>query len=693
MKLKLMLASMLVALSLVGCGTAEKDEPKITAMEDMVVAKDFKWSNKEPIKIKLKNTELSKESDVSFSIWAGIPEEEYQKGNKPIIENAHFELDGTFETLIETVGLEKLYIQSNYIGMESVQLDIEEGKVEYDYNYDTKTTKAVRAAKTARYATAGLNFLSEYDAYGVPNAYSATNVGGLQHVEVSQTMIKALNKAFPEQTVLSADKIGNSDVVIDVKVPANSTAVVETEVKLTLVHEGAGFQNSLGYYTYDVGTTPTEADLKNIKMVFANVETGFLYEGDASKFLKVGDTVSLGKIPNNKSIGFVVVAEGWNQKSKTVEFSNSKKAKYYSTKSKNTDNLQHIATYSYKEYSTAANAMVDYTIIGVEDILGGGDKDYNDIMFYLDIKSKSKDLPIRKTTIETTKERYPQNGQNTVAYEDMWPQKADYDFNDQVVGINYELESQLEETTETTTETTIVNGVSKTETKTVLISKTNTLNKLTMNYTLKAAGAGLNSGFAIALGINPSLIEKVEGQKLGNWKLNIASNGVEAGTNANESVIVIYDDANLLLSGSKTEEIVNTMKSKTKYAPVTGTITITFKEGTNVGALVKKFPFNPFIFWSFERGHEIHVAGNLPTSLANPKYFMTENDASILTDIDTMYKTAKYLPWALEITGEFKYPVEFCPMTTAYPAFASWAGSRGTQDTDWASRGDATKLY
>lgn len=680
MKMKLVLASVLVALTLTGCGTAEQKE-EAKGFETISASKEFRWSTTTPITVNLTNTKLAKVPGVSFSIWAGIPEEQMLKGAKPIVENAHFELDGSYSYVIGTTGIEKLYIQSNYIGMDSVQLAIEEGKVEYTYNYDdvpvanVKNTKAI----AKKYTTAGLTFLSEYNEYGVPYSYDATtNPGGLQQVAVSDTLIAALNKAFPEQVRLSADKIGKNDVSIDL-----SENDADPEVKLTLVHEGAGFENSLGYYTYS-GNTPTEAELANVKMVFANVETGFLNEKNQGKYLKLGATVSLGKIAKDKKIGFMLVADGWNEKNKAVDMN---KTKYYSMQSKNLYGMQHIVTYSYSELNDK-NENVYKTIIGIED-LTGGDDDYNDVMFYLDVKSDSPDLPDRKTETETTVVRYPEVGNKTLVYEDMWPAKGDYDFNDQVVGFNYALESERTTITETTT--TTVNNVSTSIT--TIISETEELRKLTMNYVVRAAGAGLSSGLGIVLNIDPTAIEKVEGQKLGNWPLNMAANGVEVTTKAGESIIPVYDDADKVLAGNAPVEFINTVVGQNYYAPVTGTITITFKAGTDVEALINTFPFNPFIFRSYERGLEVHLPKNAPTSLADVSKFYTADDATVLTDAASLYKTAKNHPWALELSGDFKYPVEFCDITTAYPKFASWASSNGTQDANWQDYGVASKIY
>lgn len=53
------------------------------------------------------------------------------------------------------------------------------------------------------------------------------------------------------------------------------------------------------------------------------------------------------------------------------------------------------------------------------------------------------------------------------------------------------------------------------------------------------------------------------------------------------------------------------------------------------------------------------------------------------------YKTENNLPWAMNITTQFKYPIEKEDITGAYLNFANWALSNGINFSDWYINEDA----
>lgn len=76
------------------------------------------------------------------------------------------------------------------------------------------------------------------------------------------------------------------------------------------------------------------------------------------------------------------------------------------------------------------------------------------------------------------------------------------------------------------------------------------------------------------------------------------------------------------------------------------------------------------------------MANNPPTSLADVSLFGTEDDTSDPT-IDRYYKTSNNLPWAIQISNEFKYPNERVPVNHGYLKFNNWAKSGGSLYKDW----------
>lgn len=94
------------------------------------------------------------------------------------------------------------------------------------------------------------------------------------------------------------------------------------------------------------------------------------------------------------------------------------------------------------------------------------------------------------------------------------------------------------------------------------------------------------------------------------------------------------------------------------------------------------------------RPNEIHMYGFPPTTAADMNLFNTKDDASqkswdwttgnLFSVPNDFYKTSTNLPWGLEITtDEFWVPNEKTPIIDAYPMFKEWAESGGTYNKQW----------
>lgn len=84
--------------------------------------------------------------------------------------------------------------------------------------------------------------------------------------------------------------------------------VAVADVWFTFVHEGAGWKNSLGFYTYPTNSPPqTLDDIKELTILFPNLSK----EGSGGS-LKSGYKVNLGRFQPRVSIGIVLLANGWN---------------------------------------------------------------------------------------------------------------------------------------------------------------------------------------------------------------------------------------------------------------------------------------------------------------------------------------------------------------------------------------------
>ena len=242
-------------------------------------------------------------------------------------------------------------------------------------------------------------------------------------------------------------------------------------------------------------------------------------------------------------------------------------------------------------------------------------------------------------------------GQGSFAYEDLWPQKGDYDFNDMVIGYRY------------------IN----------VLNSANESVRLKMNFTIRAVGASAHSGFGIELDVAPNLIESVTGHStLGN-NTSLNAQGLEQ--NQSKAVVIVFNDSFNHISPVNGDQFINTDPAEGTVAPVSFELVIAFTEPIDMNA-IGAAPFNPFIFSSFDRSKEVHLAGEAPTSLADPSFFGTGSDDTEPGTGKT-YQDENNLPWAIHIIHEFRYPIEKSRIDQGYNKFIDWGLSEGNLFSDW----------
>jgi hypothetical protein len=139
----------------------------------------------------------------------------------------------------------------------------------------------------------------------------------------------------------------------------------ESEVFVTFVSEGASYNNSFGYYTYDSKSVPIDASKLDLKILFPTVDEYKLKQGD---MLQIGES----KFPAGTVIGFFLIIKGWEEKK--VDFT---KNKIFTDITLNEDGEQQHILFKFNDFGDI--------ILGFEDIIPsdprGCDFDYNDIIF------------------------------------------------------------------------------------------------------------------------------------------------------------------------------------------------------------------------------------------------------------------------------------------------------------------------
>jgi LruC domain-containing protein len=250
---------------------------------------------------------------------------------------------------------------------------------------------------------------------------------------------------------------------------------------------------------------------------------------------------------------------------------------------------------------------------------------------------------------------FPASGTGSLAFEDLWPGKGDYDFNDIVVDYQFD----------------------------IVTNASNKVYYITGNFVVKASGAYLRNGFGFELpDADDGLIAdlQVSGYNLQEGIIALNANGTESGQT--HPTLILFDDVFNILEHPGIGLGVNTEESVPFVPYESMTLTLTPTADTWEANDFSMETWNPFIFVDHERSHEIHLPDHTPTSLADAGLFGNYEDNSNPME-GRYYKTVNNLPWAINIITSFDWPVEKAAIDNTYTHFVEWAESEGSIYTNW----------
>jgi LruC domain-containing protein len=437
------------------------------------------------------------------------------------------------------------------------------------------------------------------------------------------------------------------------------------EVWITFVHEGAGWKNALGFYTYDADAPPASpAAIDARTIVFPNVS--FAGEGGG---LVAGDRVRLGAFPAGTALGWFLVGNGWTGSGVGAGYHT-----VYSNPAFNPEPDPALRQHNV----LLADAARELVLLGFEDVRRdnipiGCDQDFNDAVFYVTATPfeavETAALPATDPDAEPVEEAFrtfaPGEGTlGTLAFEDLWPGRGDYDFNDLVVDYRFDLVAGADQR----------------------------VTELRGRFVTRAVGASFRNGFGFALPVPPEAVAAVEGSDLQAGVVVTRANGTEAGQS--QAVVIVYDDASRRLR-RPSGFFANTQPGAPVVTPDTIDVTVRFATPVDPGVLGAP-PFNPFLIVNGRREKEVHLPDHPPTDLADASLFGTSADASRPGE-GRFYKTDDNRPWALHLPSSFVYPVEKAAIEAGHLRFGAWARANGTRHADWyldrAGYRDPAHLY
>jgi LruC domain-containing protein len=498
--------------------------------------------------------------------------------------------------------------------------------------------------------------INDFNGAGVPAALSLPND------VVNASFLTDINNALPESRPVPSYHP-------EYLTSTNQTNLVfqqQAQVWVTFVHEGAGYRNVLCYYKYRANNPPASPSaIDTLYAVFPN--TSYVNSGGG---LVSGNKVEIGTFEPGMAIGWALIADGYN--GSTITKGNGI---YYSQSELNPE-----TNASLKKHCILLNDLNrGKLLLSFEDInrqQGGCDNDFNDAIFYVSANpilaiATSEVARPAYTTIDADNDGatdnfddypndasrafnnyYPaENTYATLAFEDLWPSRGDYDMNDMILDYNFN---------------TVTNAANK-------------IVQINATIKLKAIGASYHSGFGIQLPVNTNLVSSVTGTSTSGTLITRNGNGTEAGQS--KATIIVFEDAYNEMRWPGGGIGVNTSADAPYVQPKVFNVQVNFTSPVNASVLGLP-PHNPFIFTNRTRGNEVHLINQPPTDLANTALFGTQADNSNPA-AGRYYVTAKNLPFAIDIAGEFSYPIEKKVITETYLMFYEWGVSGGTQKKDW----------
>ncbi|MFH0733754.1 MAG: choice-of-anchor A family protein [bacterium] len=206
------------------------------------------------------------------------------------------------------------------------------------------------------------NTLGTWSSNGVPNYLEPNND------VITADLLSRITASLPEsQNILS-----HHPEYISSNVQSNVLLTEACDVWVTFITEGAGYLNTLGFYTYQNGNPPTSInDIQNsMTIIFPNSSLGGSGGG-----LNPGNKIKIGTFSANTVIGWFIVANGFRNGN-----IGSGNWLLFSDENLNPENDITIRQHNV----LLRDPVTGKLILGFEDIRrdnGGCDKDFNDVLF------------------------------------------------------------------------------------------------------------------------------------------------------------------------------------------------------------------------------------------------------------------------------------------------------------------------
>ncbi len=234
----------------------------------------------------------------------------------------------------------------------------------------------------------------------------------------------------------------------------------------------------------------------------------------------------------------------------------------------------------------------------------------------------------------------------TFAFEDMWPYKGDYDFNDLVVSHQ----------------------------ATVYTNASDLVTKVDYLFSVRAIGAAFDNDLCINFSDaqHRLILNQITPMSLQHEIISLSGKTELRFPHIRD----VFGKVGFI----------NTDTTKTFYEPITISFTIQL-DGT---VRSDQFEIDEYLRINQQEGREVHKPGRPYTSLADLSLLGTAHDDTQV-DAGKFYQSKDNLPWVLEIPTEWEYPKEQVEILEGYPKFKDFA--QGRSNSPWYTDDTGNKIH
>lgn len=689
---------LILAVSMAGCADKSKYEMSEIPGDNTPVEapNSFDFSTVQNVSLNVDYSAIKTYGPVFFGVYSenpiieveDAPDAQWNENVKPIYED-YTDKNGKFKAVIELPAYAKhLYIATGnfFTGMMLMEADVQNGAA--------SVVAAKHQVAAARRGTRAEGAGESTDDLSKLNLTNTVNSNGkVQDLKVYndwKNWLGTWNSASGRPDYLLNKNAASSDLVISDEEMDGLYAAVgsaftsgsamnseyssypdllleqNSEVTFTFLGGSSCWNSTLGYYYYTDDNKPTKPSDIHAIMLFPNTQDGQWARAELKKLetyngnigINRGDVVQLMYYPNiatnDKSgatkvfpkgtrIGFILKTQAWSMQGNDYCI-RCQGPKYYNNKYNSwcatTDGLSYCSPIGSQgkylnpngesrgaKFSYRTKTGDNFSIISFEDAMD--DNDFDDLIFALKPVGVFAPLPAIGNKVSSTTGVY--------AFEDMWPDKGDYDLNDAVVNTKHEKE----------------------------FNKDGKIIKETFYLTTYQNYVELTSGLALTLNTK-------ETPQISMKKMASGSSVAEEASYATEGNVYY-------LTADFTGELGTTYILELTYA-------------TPLSSSEKLASIQPFIYRKDGNlNWEVHIPMEAPTAKMNTNYFGKGDDRSNPANGLYFVRQGNY-PFAFYLKGAdinafeqtiLKRSNEKVPIDKFFPGFIGWSTSGGTTNQDW----------